>query len=99
MSIGYHLACAGAKALLIDRADPGRATDAGAGILAPETNSRDVEAWFSFASAAVGYYPELIGRLHDEQAGETGYAVCGELIVAATPDEAAPFAAARRIVF
>jgi D-amino-acid dehydrogenase len=99
MSIGYHLVCAGAKALLIDRADPGRATDAGAGILAPETNSRDAEAWFSFASAAVGYYPELIRRLHDEQAGETGYAICGELIVAATADEDAPFAEARRIVF
>src|SRR5262245_32656551 len=99
MSIGYHLACAGVKALLIDRADPGRATDAGAGILAPETNSRDAEAWFAFAETAVGYYPELIGRLHDEQAGETGYAVCGELIVAATPDEDAPFAEARRRVF
>jgi D-amino-acid dehydrogenase len=99
MSIGYHLACAGAKALLIDRADPGRATDAGAGILAPETNSRDAEAWFTFASAAVGYYPDLIRRLHDEQAGETGYAICGQLIVAATADEDAPFAEARRIVF
>jgi glycine/D-amino acid oxidase-like deaminating enzyme len=99
MSIGYHLACAGARALLIDRADAGRATDAGAGILAPETNSRDAEAWFAFASAAVGYYPELIRRLSDEQAGETGYAICGQLIVAATADEDAPFAEARRIVF
>ena len=99
MSIGYHLACAGAKALLIDRADPGRATDAGAGILAPETNSRDAEAWFTFAEAAVGYYPELIQRLSGEQAGETGYDVCGQLIVAATADEDAPFAEARRRVF
>src|SRR5262245_47341078 len=99
MSIGYHLVCAGARTLLIDRADPGRATDAGAGILAPETNSRDPEAWFAFAEAAVGYYPELIRRLDDEQAGETGYAVCGQLIVAATADEDAPFAEARRHVF
>ena len=99
MSIGYHLVCAGARTLLIDRADPGRATDAGAGILAPETNSRDPEAWFTFAEAAVGYYPELIERLRDEQAGETGYAVCGQLIVTARADEDAPFAEARRHVF
>src|SRR5713101_2626830 len=41
MSTAYHLVCAGAKTLLIDREDRGRATDAGAGILSPETNSRD----------------------------------------------------------
>ena len=59
MSTAYHLVCAGARALLIDREDRGRATDAGAGILSPETNSRDPDAWFDFAVAAVGYYPTL----------------------------------------
>ncbi len=34
-STAYHLVRAGAKTLLIDRADVGRATDAGAGILSP----------------------------------------------------------------
>ena len=33
MSTAYHLLCGGARTLLVDRADPGRATDAGAGIL------------------------------------------------------------------
>jgi D-amino-acid dehydrogenase len=98
-SIAYHLARAGAAALLIDRADPGRATDAGAGILAPETNSRDSEEWFEFAEAAVGYYPALIAQLREAQAGDTGYAVCGQLIVAASEDEIAPFNEARRRVF
>ena len=41
----YHLTAAGARTLLVDRADVGRATDAGAGILSPETNSRDPDAW------------------------------------------------------
>src|SRR5262245_31167214 len=99
MSAAYHLASAGARTLLIDREDQGRATDAGAGILAPETNSRDPDAWFDFAIAAVGYYSTLIGRLRAEQAGETGYAVCGQLIVAVSDDEAEPFAEARRHVF
>jgi D-amino-acid dehydrogenase len=48
-SAAYHLTLAGAKTLLIDRRDVGRATDAGAGILAPEMNRRDPDAWFEFA--------------------------------------------------
>jgi D-amino-acid dehydrogenase len=99
MSIAYHLAGARARTLLIDREDPGRATDAGAGILAPETNSRDPDAWFTFAEAAVGYYPSLIAALAEQQAGDTGYAVCGQLILAASDDEVGAFAAARRHVF
>jgi len=95
----YHLVTAGARTLLVDRADTGRATDAGAGILSPETNSRDPEAWFTFAVAAKAYYPELIERLRSEQAGDTGYARCGQLVVAATDDELEPFARAKRIVF
>jgi D-amino-acid dehydrogenase len=95
----YHLVCAGARTLLVDRADAGRATDAGAGILSPETNSRDPEAWFRFAVEAVGYYPSLIERLAGEQAGDTGYSRCGQLVVAVSDDEIEPFERARRIVF
>ena len=95
----YHLVSAGARTLLVDRADVGRATDAGAGILSPETNSRDPEAWFRLAVEAVHYYPALIERLRGEQAGDTGYARCGQLVVAVSDDEIEPFARARRIVF
>jgi D-amino-acid dehydrogenase len=95
----YHLVSAGARTLLVDRADAGRATDAGAGILSPETNSRDPEAWFRLAVEAVQYYPALHTRLRDEQAGDTGYARCGQLVVAVSDDEIEPFARARRIVF
>jgi len=95
----YHLAGAGARTLLVDRADIGRATDAGAGILSPETNSRDPEAWFRLAVEAVQYYPALVDRLRSEQAGDTGYARCGQLVVAVSDDEIEPFARAKRIVF
>jgi len=95
----YHLVAAGARTLLVDRADVGRATDAGAGILSPETNSRDPEAWFQLAVAAAAYYPTLVERLRDEQAGETGYARCGRLVVAVSDDEAQSFEHARRVVF
>ena len=95
----YHLVSAGARTLLIDRADVGRATDAGAGILSPETNSRDPDAWWRLASEAVDYYPALIARLREEQADDTGYAQCGKLVVAVSDDEIEPFADARRIIF
>jgi D-amino-acid dehydrogenase len=95
----YHLVAAGARTLLIDRANVGRATDAGAGILSPETNSRDPEAWFRLAVEAVDYYPALIERLRAEQSGDTGYAVCGKLVVAVSDDEVEPFARAKQIIF
>lgn len=95
----YHLVSAGARTLLVDRADAGRATDAGAGIISPETNSRDSDAWFRLAAEAADYYPALIERLRDEQAGDTGYARCGKLVVAVSEDEIEPFARARRIIF
>src|SRR5438445_5896217 len=91
----YHLTAAGARTLLVDRGDRGRATDAGAGILSPETNSRDPDAWIHFALRAVAYYRTLLEYLASDGAGETGYARCGMLVVAATDDERAPFAAAR----
>jgi D-amino-acid dehydrogenase len=94
----YHLVTAGARTLLVDRADAGRATDAGAGILSPETNSRDPDAWFRLAAEAADYYPALIEGLRDEQAGDTGYARCGKLVVAVSDDEIEPFARARRIM-
>jgi D-amino-acid dehydrogenase len=97
MSTAYHLARAGVQTLLIDRNDPGRATSAGAGILAPEI-SRESDAWFDFGVAAVDYYPTLIAQLAEAGAGDTGYARCGLLLVAATPDEITPFAEAQRLI-
>jgi D-amino-acid dehydrogenase len=99
MATAYHLVSAGARTLLVDRADVGRATDAGAGILAPETNSRDPDSWFRLAAEAVDDYPSLIERLRAEQAGDTGYAQCGKLVVAVSDEEIEPFAHARRIIF
>jgi D-amino-acid dehydrogenase len=95
----YHLVGAGARTLLVDRMDSGRATDAGAGIISAETNSRDSEVWFTLAVAAVEYYPAFIDRLRGEQGADTGYARCGQLVVAVSDDEIAPFERARGLVF
>ncbi len=96
MSLAYHLVRGGARTLLVDRADAERATDAGAGILTPEGDERTSDAQFELTVAANAYYPTLIGQLAEEQAGDTGYAICGQLNVAVSEDEVAPFAATRR---
>ncbi len=99
MSTAYHLVCGGARTILIDRADPGRATDAGAGILSPETNSRDPHTWFNFAVKAVAYYPTLIQQLRAGHRGDTGYAQCGQMLVAVSEDEYESFEDAKRLIF
>lgn len=99
-SAAYHLAKGGAKTLLVDRHDPGRATDAGAGILSPETSGIGIaEAWFPFAVECVDYYTILMPLLYAEQDGDTGYAVCGKLTVAVDDDEVEAFNHARERIF
>jgi D-amino-acid dehydrogenase len=90
MSAAYHLVQAGARALLLDRGDAGRATDAGAGILSSASVACDPDPLERFRARAVRYYPELIERLRADAAGETGYAVTGSLTVAVSADELAP---------
>ncbi len=87
----YHLARDGVRTLLVDRRDAGRATSAGAGIIAPETNTRDGDAWFRFGIEAGRYYPTLIEQMRETGAPDTGYARCGKLTVAAATDEVEPF--------
>lgn len=93
-SIAYHLARAGIETLLVDRADDGRATDAGAGVVSPATSSQTAsDAWFSLAVAAFDYYDDLHERLAVEQDGPTGYDPRGLLAVAIDDDELEEFEA------
>ena len=56
-SLAYELARRGASTALVDRADPGRASDAGAGILSPETTWRTDDVWYPFAAEAAPTTP------------------------------------------
>ena len=88
----YLCARGGLRTLLLDRADTGRATDAGAGIIAPRTSTRS-EALFELGLRSGDFYPTLLGYLAEDGAGDTGYARCGDLRVAVTVDELEPFGA------
>jgi D-amino-acid dehydrogenase len=86
-SAAWHLADAGAAVTMVDRHDPGHATAAGAGIIAPGASLRPLPAFYPLAADAVRYYPELIARLADLGAGDTRYDVVGELFVATSEAE------------
>ena len=88
----YLCARGGLRTLLLDRADTGRATDAGAGIIAPRTSTRS-EALFELGLRSGDFYPTLLGYLAEDGGGDTGYARCGDLRVAVTVDELEPFGA------
>ena len=81
----YELGRAGVRILLVDRGDVGRATDAGAGILSPETAKRDDAAWVELVLAAGAHYDVLVPELDPD----TGWARCG-LVQLATRDTDVP---------
>jgi D-amino-acid dehydrogenase len=78
----YELACDGHRVIVYDRRDPGRATDAGAGILSPETMGGMPEPFLALADLAGAHYPPLIAALADLGAPDPRYDVCGALRVA-----------------
>ena len=58
VSLAYELACLGTSVTVIDAGHPGRATDAGAGILSPVTSMETDEALWLFARQAGAHYPD-----------------------------------------
>ena len=98
-SIAYHLVRSGVHTRLIDRHDVGRATDAGAGILSPETSGTESDEWYRFGVQAVNYYQPLIRNLESEQDKDTGYSMCGLLRVAVSDDELELYDETHRVVF
>jgi D-amino-acid dehydrogenase len=102
LATAYRAAQLNARVLLIDRHDPGRATDAGAGILSPQTSTRDGRTWYDFAMAAVDYYADLMAALQADglaDAGlESGYSPCPKLLVAVSEEEVPAFEETKRII-
>ncbi|OZB98829.1 FAD-binding oxidoreductase [Paenibacillus sp. XY044] len=86
-STAYQLAKMGAEVLLIDRKDPGQATDAAAGIICPWLSQRRNQAWYRLAKAGAAFYPGLIKELEGEGETQTGYAMVGALSVHQDPEK------------
>ena len=81
LSLAYELACLGASVTIVDAGHPGRATDAGAGILSPLTSTETEAALWPFLRQAGAHYPALLGRMELDgvDVSATGYGRCGIL--------------------
>jgi len=88
-SVAYELTCAGANVALIDASHPGRASDAGAGIVSPETFQERDTQWFEFGLSAAAHLRSLVARLAEDGAdpGPEAFARCGSLVVALAEHE------------
>jgi D-amino-acid dehydrogenase len=81
LSLAYELASRGAQVTVVDAGFPGRATDAGAGILAPDTHPTTEPFWWEMTHGAGEHYPLLLERLRADgvDTEPSGYDVCGLL--------------------
>lgn len=78
-STAYHLAKAGAHVKVVERMEPGSATDAAAGIICPWLSQRRNKAWYALAKGGAAYYPVLIDHLNADGETETGYKRVGAI--------------------
>ena len=83
LSLAYELITRGASVTVIDAGHPGRATDAGAGILAPATHPATEPFWWEMAHRAGRHYPALLERIAADgvDTQDTAYAKCGLLSI------------------
>ena len=81
LSLAYELACLELTVTVVDAGHPGRATDAGAGILSPATSHDTDAALWPFLQQCGAHYPRLLRRLEADGAevARTLYGVCGLL--------------------
>src|SRR5258705_5211526 len=86
-STAYHLAREGCEVVLVDRADEGRATAAGAGIVCPWGSPGDDAPSYALLAAGARYYPELVAALGEDGEQDLGYARVGGLYVPEGADE------------
>lgn len=87
-SAAYRSVGRGASTLLLDEHHQGRATDAGAGIVSPETEIRDGSPRQAMVDATPAFYAELIEALARDGERDTGFVRCGKLVVARDEREA-----------
>ena len=97
-STAFELVRRERSVLVVDRHEPGFATQAGAGIIAPGVGFRSPQAIYPLAVAAMRHYPALLKNLESANAGETGYRTVGALFVAMTDDEAETLPAAMKVI-
>ena len=87
-SVAFAAARRGASVTVVDDGRPGRATPAGAGIIAPWATELSGEAYQLYADGADAY-PMVMAALAEAGVDDVGYARNGALVVRSGPDLAA----------
>ena len=100
LALAYELACLGATVVVIDAGHPGRATDAGAGILSPLTSTEEDRALWPFLRQSGAHYPALLLRMELDgvDGAGSGYGRCGLLSIGLRETEDAWFAPFAEVV-
>lgn len=88
-SVAYELAAGGASVAVIDASFTGRASDAGAGIVSPETFADPDEEWFEFGRRSSAHLRDLVRRIGSDgvELDEATFSECGSLVVALAEHE------------
>jgi len=86
-STAYHLVREGCEVILVDRADEGRATAAGAGIVCPWGSPGEDAPSYGLLAGGARYYPEVAAMLAEHGERDLGYAPVGGLYIPADPVE------------
>ncbi|GAA3120559.1 NAD(P)/FAD-dependent oxidoreductase [Streptosporangium carneum] len=81
-SAAYHLSLWGVAVTVVDRADAGQATRAGAGIVCPWVDHEDDEDWYRLALEGARYHSRLAELLAEDGEHDVGHARVGALLVA-----------------
>lgn len=78
-STAYRLAKKGAEVVIVDRYEPGQATDAAAGIICPWISQRRNKRWYKLAKGGAATYPTLMENLAKDGETDTGYRCVGAI--------------------
>jgi glycine oxidase len=82
-SIALRLAQANLRVIVLDRGEPGaEASSAAAGMIAPQSETSEPDAFFSLCAASHALYPDFIAEIEDLSGQKVGFRREGSLLVA-----------------
>ncbi len=82
-SIALRLAQAKLRVLVFDRGEPGaEASGAAAGMIAPQSETTEPDAFFAFCAASHALYPDFVSEIEELSGQEVGFRREGSLLVA-----------------
>jgi glycine oxidase len=82
-SIALRLAQAKLRVIVLDRGEPGaEASSAAAGMIAPQSETPEPDAFFSLCAASHALYPDFVSEIEDLSGQKVGFRREGSLLVA-----------------